>query len=213
MSRGRCRPDIEPRKYPCLGRRRRPLRRKATPGPSPARDGLGPHGVEDPEHARNHLAREPGDPSLAEVEGSATPDQHEDVPSVGLTCVHCDIVAVHDRLRAALAPYANSIGQNADELLDVDAPLPFIITPQGRTATASFVAKAGWRWKTEPTRSHLALIPGGLHSLSQHARQQAPTFHLPTEPAPRAPFPSDAIESDWYLQSIIALVERSACHT
>src|SRR5712691_6232867 len=41
--------------------------RKATPGPSPARDGLGPHGVEDPEHARQHLAREPGDPRFLQA--------------------------------------------------------------------------------------------------------------------------------------------------
>ncbi len=42
----------------------------------------------------------------AEVEGSAMPDQHEDVPGVGDTYVHCDIVAVYDQLHTALAPYA-----------------------------------------------------------------------------------------------------------
>jgi hypothetical protein len=38
------------------------LMRKATPCPSVAREGQGPHGAGDPAHARKHLAREPGDP-------------------------------------------------------------------------------------------------------------------------------------------------------
>src|SRR6202158_2762237 len=36
--------------------------RKATSWPARARAGREPHGVEEPAHARKHLAREPGDP-------------------------------------------------------------------------------------------------------------------------------------------------------
>jgi hypothetical protein len=43
---------------------RRPYgRRKATPTVSPTRDAVGPRAVRDPEHARKHLEREPGDPT------------------------------------------------------------------------------------------------------------------------------------------------------
>lgn len=45
-----------------LGCRRSGDVRKATSGPSLARDGLGPCGVEDPEHARKRLAQKLGDP-------------------------------------------------------------------------------------------------------------------------------------------------------
>lgn len=45
--------------------------RKATSGPSVARDGLGPCGVEDPEHARKHRAQNLGDPLTARQGGLA----------------------------------------------------------------------------------------------------------------------------------------------
>ena len=64
VSRGTCRPAIEPRNRQSLGCRRRFLGRKATPHPSVTRDGQGPHGVGDPAHARKHLARETGDPRI-----------------------------------------------------------------------------------------------------------------------------------------------------
>ena len=39
--------------------------RKATPAGAIARASDGPCAVEDPEHVRKHLAREPGDPMAA----------------------------------------------------------------------------------------------------------------------------------------------------
>ena len=45
--------------------------RKATSGPSLARDGLGPCGVGDPEHARKHLVQNLGDPRFAREDGLA----------------------------------------------------------------------------------------------------------------------------------------------
>ena len=56
---------IEPRKGPHPGCRRRQDRRKATPPPAPARAVGGPRAVEEPVHARNLHAREPGDPAIA----------------------------------------------------------------------------------------------------------------------------------------------------
>ena len=46
------------------GCRRRSLTRKATSVASPSRDVTGPGEVEDPTHARKHLARNPGDPGV-----------------------------------------------------------------------------------------------------------------------------------------------------
>ena len=47
------------------GRRRRGGRRKATSGASISRDAAESRAVRDPEHARTHLAREPGEPVVA----------------------------------------------------------------------------------------------------------------------------------------------------
>ena len=47
------------------GRRRRGGRRKATSGASLSRDAVESRAVRDPEHARTHLAREPGEPVVA----------------------------------------------------------------------------------------------------------------------------------------------------
>src|ERR1700687_5618610 len=41
--------------------------RKATSWPARAEAGREPHGVEEPAHARKHLAREPGDPRLLQA--------------------------------------------------------------------------------------------------------------------------------------------------
>src|ERR1700687_417907 len=41
--------------------------RKATFWPAQARAGREPHGVEEPAHARKHLAREPGDPRFLQA--------------------------------------------------------------------------------------------------------------------------------------------------
>ena len=54
-----------------LGRRRCRSKRKATPGGSPARDPSGSHAVRDPVHVRKHLAREPGDPLFARIDGDS----------------------------------------------------------------------------------------------------------------------------------------------
>src|SRR5258706_10235637 len=55
------------------GCQRRGGERKATSGASISRDALGPRAVRDPAHARNHLAREPGDPTSALEPHGATP--------------------------------------------------------------------------------------------------------------------------------------------
>jgi hypothetical protein len=80
VDRGTGRPGIQPRKNPATskevvppGCRRRKERRKATSGASPARDAPGPRAVRDPEHARKHDAREPGDPSFACPAGLGRP--------------------------------------------------------------------------------------------------------------------------------------------
>src|SRR5215470_15079706 len=65
VDRGTCRPGIQPRKRLTPGRRRRGGKRKATSGASISRDALGSRAVRDPEHARIHLAREPGEPRVA----------------------------------------------------------------------------------------------------------------------------------------------------
>lgn len=51
------------------GCRRRKGRRKATPVMPPSPGMTGPRAVVDPVHARKHLAREPGDPMSARVDG------------------------------------------------------------------------------------------------------------------------------------------------
>src|SRR6266849_6989731 len=59
VDRGTDRPGIQPRKL-TLERRRCKEKRKATSGVSPTQDALELCAVRDPEHARTHLAREPG---------------------------------------------------------------------------------------------------------------------------------------------------------
>src|SRR5919106_1944848 len=65
VDRGTCGPGIQPRKTFPPGCRRCKERRKAPPGASISRDATGPRAVRDPEHVRQHLAREPGDPLVA----------------------------------------------------------------------------------------------------------------------------------------------------
>src|SRR5262250_2245453 len=65
VDRGTGRPGIQPRKQSTSGRRRRGGRRKAPSGASPAQDATESCAVRDPEHARTHLAREPGEPLVA----------------------------------------------------------------------------------------------------------------------------------------------------
>src|SRR5215467_8779932 len=65
VDRGTSRPGIQPRKDTPPGRRRRGGRRKATFGASPSQDASESRAVRDPEHARTHLAREPGEPVVA----------------------------------------------------------------------------------------------------------------------------------------------------
>ena len=55
----------------CVGCRRSGDVRKATSGPSVSRDGLGPCGVGDPEHAWKHRAQNLGDPLSARQGGLA----------------------------------------------------------------------------------------------------------------------------------------------
>ena len=80
VDRGTCRPGIEPRNQRpgarasgSPGCRRRGARRKATPEAPPPRGASGPRAVRDPEHARKHLAREPGDPAFVRGGGSRGP--------------------------------------------------------------------------------------------------------------------------------------------
>src|ERR1700745_2249938 len=70
VDRGTCRLGIEPRKHDLVaqaagpsGCRRSRNKRKAKPGAPPTQGAPGPRAVGDPKHARNHLAREPGDPT------------------------------------------------------------------------------------------------------------------------------------------------------
>jgi RNA-directed DNA polymerase len=56
---------IEPRNPDDPGRRRSYTKRKATPTAAIARAVIGPCVVEEPMHARNLHAREPGDPAFA----------------------------------------------------------------------------------------------------------------------------------------------------
>src|SRR6266700_2414498 len=64
VDRGTGRPGIQPRKS-TPERRRCKEKRKATSGASPAQDATELRAVRDPEHARTHLAREPGGPVVA----------------------------------------------------------------------------------------------------------------------------------------------------
>jgi hypothetical protein len=48
------------------------------------------------------------DESKHKLSASREPLTMTDVPGVGDTCVHCDIVAVYEQLNAALVPYAAS---------------------------------------------------------------------------------------------------------
>jgi hypothetical protein len=59
------------------GRRRCYLKRKAASGAPISRGAPGPRAVEDPVHARKHLAREPGDPLFAQ--SSNCPGTHREV--------------------------------------------------------------------------------------------------------------------------------------
>src|SRR6516225_6089534 len=70
VDRGTCRLGIEPRKHDLAaqaagpsGCRRSRNKRKATPGVPLWQGASGPRAVEDPKHAWNHFAREPGDPT------------------------------------------------------------------------------------------------------------------------------------------------------
>jgi hypothetical protein len=51
------------------GCRRCKEKRKATSGVPPSRGTTGPRAVRDPVHVRKHLAREPGDPTFAALDG------------------------------------------------------------------------------------------------------------------------------------------------
>src|SRR2546422_6771068 len=62
VDRGTSRPGIQPRKTFTPERRRCKEKRKAISDTSPAQDVAGLRAVRDPEHARTHLAREPGEP-------------------------------------------------------------------------------------------------------------------------------------------------------
>ena len=53
------------------GCRRHKERRKATSGVPPVPGTSEPRAVQDPVHARKHLAREPGDPLSARIDGDA----------------------------------------------------------------------------------------------------------------------------------------------
>ena len=75
MDRGTRRPAIEPRNQPRLGCRRRRVRRKATSLVALDASHREPHAVEEPVHARNLHAREPGDPIVARP-----PDQRSGRP-------------------------------------------------------------------------------------------------------------------------------------
>src|SRR5512137_392070 len=65
VDRGTYGPGIEPRKPKTSGRLRRRKRRKAKSEASISQDATGSRAVRDPAHARNHHAREPGDPRTA----------------------------------------------------------------------------------------------------------------------------------------------------
>lgn len=66
FDRGTYRPGIEPRNLPGYRGPKPWTWRKATPTTANARRAVGgPGEVEDPEHVRKHLAREPGDPVTA----------------------------------------------------------------------------------------------------------------------------------------------------
>src|SRR3989442_8284649 len=62
VDRGTSRPGIQPRKTFTPERRRCKEKRKAISDTSPAQDVAGLPAVRDPQHARTHLAREPGEP-------------------------------------------------------------------------------------------------------------------------------------------------------
>src|SRR5712664_1735597 len=72
VDRGTCGPGIQPRKRLTPGRRRWRRKRKATSGAPISRGAPESRAVRDPVHVRRHLAREPGEPTVAEgMEGMA----------------------------------------------------------------------------------------------------------------------------------------------
>src|SRR5919108_1524369 len=91
------------------GCRRRGGRRKATLGVPPSRGTLGPRAVRDPEHARTHRAREPGDPAV--LCGDERRRAHREV--YGLTPM-TDDRRKSDRLVVPTKP-PNTAGQPATE--------------------------------------------------------------------------------------------------
>src|SRR2546426_12643385 len=84
VDRGTSRPGIQPRKTFTPERRRCKEKRKAISDTSPAQDVAGLRAVRDPEHARTHLAREPGEPWGARRgwRGGARPGGYRHTPAV-----------------------------------------------------------------------------------------------------------------------------------
>src|SRR2546426_5378567 len=84
VDRGTSRPGIQPRKTFTPERRRCKEKRKAISDTSPAQDVAGLRAVRDPEHARTHLAREPGEPWGARRgwRGGARPGRFRDTPAM-----------------------------------------------------------------------------------------------------------------------------------
>src|SRR6266478_3903194 len=77
VDKGMCGPGIQPRKKITPGRRRCRRKRKAPSGAPISRGATESRAVRDPEHVWKHLAREPGDPRVAQ--DSSCPGTHREV--------------------------------------------------------------------------------------------------------------------------------------
>src|SRR5574341_2329308 len=111
VDRGTGRPGIQPRKRFTSGRRRRGGRRKATSETSISQDVEESRAVRDPEHARTHLAREPGEPVVARRRWGGGP--HREVQG------HTPMMDGHGRSDRSVVPTKspnNAGGSAAEEM-------------------------------------------------------------------------------------------------